>query len=172
MMMQLLAAGGKEVLTDAKRSADEDNPLGYLEFEKAQNLARDVSWLPQARGKVVKIVAQLLPFLPPSEHYQVLFMERELGEVIASQAVMLTRQGRHGAGLDDQQLLATFRAQVERVRAHLARRAEFRILWVDYGALLENPAVGVERVARFLGTPFNVPAAVEAIRPELRRQRG
>src|SRR4029077_16977405 len=106
MMMQLLVAAGREALTDSKRPADEDNPLGYFEFEKTLELAKDVSWLPQARGKVVKIVAQLLPFLPTTEHYDVIFMERNLAEVISSQKAMLARQGRHGAALNDQQLTA------------------------------------------------------------------
>src|SRR5207247_2383577 len=61
LMMQLLVAAGREALTDSKRAADEDNPLGYFEFEKSIELARDTSWLQKARGKVVKIVAQLLP---------------------------------------------------------------------------------------------------------------
>src|SRR5262249_28489523 len=82
MMMQLLAAAGRETLSDAKRPADEDNPLGYFEFEQTLNLSKDSSWLPQARGKTVKIVAQLLPLLPRNEHYQIIFMERNLAEVV------------------------------------------------------------------------------------------
>src|SRR5262249_55423737 len=85
LMMQLLAAAGRHALTDSKRAADQDNPLGYFEFEKAINLTNDASWLSEARGKVVKIVAQLLPWLPLEEYYQIIFMQRDLQEVIASQ---------------------------------------------------------------------------------------
>ena len=94
LMMQLLSAAGRAALTDGKRDDDEDNPLGYFELEQARELAKDASWIPQARGKVVKIVAQLLPFLPPGQHYNVVFMERNMAEVIASQNAMLARQGR------------------------------------------------------------------------------
>jgi predicted AlkP superfamily phosphohydrolase/phosphomutase/tetratricopeptide (TPR) repeat protein len=172
MMMQLLAAAGRETLTDAKRAADEDNPRGYLEFERTLNLARDAAWVPQARGKAVKIVAQLLPFLPADEHYDVILMERNLEEVIASQKAMLARQGRSGAELTEQQLLATYTAQLQRVRAQLSRRPEIRILSVDYSKLLAGPGAGVERVARFLGGAFNCEGAAGAVRPELRRQKG
>jgi len=170
MMMQLLAGAGRQLLTDSKRAADEDNPLGYFEFEKTLELAKDVSWLPQARGKVVKIVAQLLPFLPATEHYHVIFMERNLAEVISSQKAMLARQGRHGAELHDEQLMATYSQQLQRVRNQLARRPEIRSLAVNYSHLLADPTAGLERLAQFLGPPFDKQAAAQTIRPELRRQ--
>jgi len=171
MMMQILVAAGREVLTDGKRVADEDNPQGYFEFEKTLELARNSSWLPQARGKVVKIVAQLLPLLPPQEHYQIIFMERNLEEVIASQQAMLLRQGRSGAALSRLQLREAYAAQVERVRHRLAQRSEVRTLFVNYAELLANASAGMERVARFLGEPFNREAATNCVRPELRRQK-
>ncbi|HKI70445.1 MAG TPA: sulfotransferase, partial [Verrucomicrobiae bacterium] len=171
LMMQLLTAAGIEALTDAKRAADEDNPLGYFEFEKTLALAKDNSWLPEARGKVVKIVAQLLPFLPRNEHYHVIFMERNLTEAIASQNAMLARQGRHGAELEERRLSETYAAQLSRVRKHLAKRSDIRTLFVNFESMLENPASGVERIANFLGGELNRKAAEETIRPELRHQK-
>ena len=171
MMMQLLVAAGREALADAKRAADEDNPLGYFEFEKTVHLAKDASWVPQARGKVVKLVAQLLPLLPRNEHYHILFMERNLTEVIASQNAMLARQRRRGAELETQQLEEAYTAQLRAVRGKLARRAEMRTLYVDYSGLLADPAGAVVRVAQFLGDPFDRTAAAGAVRPELRRQK-
>jgi len=171
MMMQLLVAAGREAWTDTNRAPDEDNPLGYFELEKTLHLAKDAAWMPQARGKAVKIVAQLLPFLPRNEHYHVLFMERNLDEVLASQQAMLDRQGRRGAELDRQRLLNAFTAQLQRVSDQLARRPEIRTLRVNYGGLLANPSAGVDRIEAFLGSPFNRDAAESAVRPDLRRQK-
>jgi predicted AlkP superfamily phosphohydrolase/phosphomutase/tetratricopeptide (TPR) repeat protein len=171
MMMQLLKAAGRTVLTDEKRTPDEDNPLGYLEFEKTLTLTRDSSWLPEARGKVVKIVAQLLPSLPPGEHYHIVLMDRDLKEVIASQKAMLTRQHRQGAELDERTLVETYASQMRRVLTRLGRRPEIRILSINYADLLSDPAGGVARIASFLGPPFDVEASIESIRPELRRQK-
>jgi tetratricopeptide (TPR) repeat protein len=170
MMMQILQAGGRDPLTDNKRTADEDNPLGYFEFEKTLELARDTSWVPQARGKVIKIVAQLLPFLPRDEHYNVLLMERDLAEVISSQRVMLARQGRQGTTLEEERLKETFLAQMNRVRSQIRERPELRILTVNFAELLATPAAGVERIAHFLGGAFDQAAAIRSVRPELRRQ--
>jgi predicted AlkP superfamily phosphohydrolase/phosphomutase/tetratricopeptide (TPR) repeat protein len=171
MMMQLLVAAGREALTDSKRAADEDNPLGYLEFEKTLSLAKDVSWIPQARGKVVKIVAQLLPFLPANEHYRIIFMQRDLGEVIGSQKTMLERRGSHGADLNEADLRKVYMEQLERVSTQIARRSEIRTLAVNYNELLREPEKGVGRVAAFLGEPFSFEKAVGTIHPELQRQK-
>src|SRR5262245_40494991 len=94
LMMQLLDAGGVEVVTDGVRAADPDNPRGYYEFEKVKQVKRDASWLPGVRGKAVKMVSQLLLDLPPTERYRVVFMERDLAETIDSQERMLQRLGR------------------------------------------------------------------------------
>lgn len=170
MMMQLLVAAGRQALHDGRRRADDDNPLGYFEFEKTLTLAKDSSWISMARGKAIKIVAQLLPQLPHDEHYQVIFMDRDLTEVIASQNSMLAGQGRRGADLDQQKLRETYEAQLQRVHNQLARRPEIRLLPVNYGEFLADPSTGIERLAQFLGDPFDRDAAARAVHPELRRQ--
>jgi predicted AlkP superfamily phosphohydrolase/phosphomutase/tetratricopeptide (TPR) repeat protein len=171
LMMQLLVAAGRQALTDSKRAADQDNPLGYFEFEKAIELAKDTSWLQQARGKVVKIVAQLLPHLPSNEHYHIIFMERDLTEVIASQKTMLARQSRRGAELDEQKLRHTYTSQLNRVHTQLARRPEVRMLTVSYSDLVADPMTQVSALAEFLRAPFDSQAAANAVRPDLHRQK-
>jgi hypothetical protein len=158
------------VLTDNKRGPDEDNPLGYFEFEKATGLSKDGSWVPSARGKVVKLVAQLLPFLPADEYCQIILMKRDLREVIASQTAMLERQGRRRSGLDEAELARTYSDQMKRVVKALAARPRTRALVVDYAELLAEPEAGVGRIASFLGGSFNREAALAAVHPELRRQ--
>ena len=96
-MMQILDAGGVEVVTDNLRTADSDNPRGYYEFEKVKQVKRDASWLPGIRGKAVKMVSQLLLDLPPTERYRVVFMERDFAEMLDSQERMLRRLGREAA---------------------------------------------------------------------------
>src|SRR5262245_19571590 len=97
LMMQVLDAGGVEVVTDNVRAADTDNPRGYYEFEKVKQVKRDASWLPDTRGKAVKMVSQLLTDLPPTERYRVVFMERDFEEMLDSQERMLRRLGRPAA---------------------------------------------------------------------------
>ena len=62
MMMQMLQAGGFTCLTDELREADISNPKGYFEFEKVKGLRADNSWLPEAKGKVIKIISLVLKY--------------------------------------------------------------------------------------------------------------
>ncbi len=94
LMMQMLDRGGIPVVTDQVRVADDDNPRGYYEFEAVKRTKQDSSWLTGARGRAVKLVSSLLYDLPPTERYRVLFMQRELEEVLESQEKMLARLGR------------------------------------------------------------------------------
>lgn len=94
MMMKMLEAGGMKILTDSQRTADEDNPKGYYEFELVKLIQRDKSWLPRAKGKVVKIISELLKNLPPDYQYKAIFMRRNLAEILAFQRQMLIRRGR------------------------------------------------------------------------------
>jgi len=170
MMMQMLAAAGLEPYTDQRRAADEDNPRGYFEHENAARLRQDASWIPEARGKVVKIVAHLLPHLPPGEEYRIVFMHRNPEEVVASQRAMLARLGRAGGKLDDRILARTYTRQLVRVQTWFERRRQIQVLAVNYADALRDPANASARLARFLGQPFDEPSAAAAVNPSLRRQ--
>ena len=94
LMMQMLASGGLKTVTDNVRTADTDNPRGYYELEKVKKIKDDASWLPETRGKAFKMVSQLLFDLPPNERYRIIFMERDLDEMLVSQEAMLQRRAR------------------------------------------------------------------------------
>jgi tetratricopeptide (TPR) repeat protein len=170
MMMQVLAAAGLELYSDQRRAADEDNPRGYFEHEQVSRLHRDASWLPQARGKVVKIVANLLPYLPPAGQYCIIFLHRNLEEVVASQRKMLARLNRAGARLTDEELTRTYARQLVTVQTWLRNRPETPVLAVKYGDALPNPSALAARLASFLGAPFQQEAAAAAVDASLRRQ--
>lgn len=168
MMMQMLAAGGLAVLADETRAADDDNPRGYFEFDKAKRLRMDRSWLPAARGKAVKIVAHLLPLLPPRLRYRIIFMERDLDEVIASQHTMLDRKGRAGAALSDRKLAETFARQVREVKSVLLAR-KLPSLFVSHAEALRCPQEVAARVNGFLGGGLDHSAMAAAVDRSLHR---
>jgi tetratricopeptide (TPR) repeat protein len=170
LMMQMLAAGGLDLLSDGEREADEDNPRGYYELEKVKALRADASWLGDARGKVIKVIAQLLPHLPRDFHYQVIFMQRDLHEVLTSQAQMLERRGASGAALDQRRLAAAFEGQLERVRKHLVHR-EVPTHLVHYRDAVSNPLGVAEDLVGFCGQPLDLDAMAEVVDPALYRQR-
>ena len=84
-MMQMLSAGGLDVLTDGTREADENNKKGYLELEAVKNLKKDKRVIAAAKDKVVKVVSPLLQHLPPQFYYKIIMMERDVDEILLSQ---------------------------------------------------------------------------------------
>ena len=117
LMMQMLKAGGASLLIDEQRPADADNPNGYWEYTPVKRLSQDNSWMHQAEGKAVKVISALLQYLPPQHTYKIIFMQRPMQEVLASQAVMLERQGAQGDKADDQTLGTVFSAASRPYRA-------------------------------------------------------
>jgi predicted AlkP superfamily phosphohydrolase/phosphomutase/thioredoxin-like negative regulator of GroEL len=170
LMMQMLASGGLYPLHDNHRSADADNPRGYFEFALAKNIRMDDSWMPHARGRALKLIAQLLPFLPPNHEYRIILMERSLEEVLASQKVMLDRHGRKGAALSSEKLRAVYGEQLLRVTEVLEKR-KLPVLRVSHHEAISDPVDLAKRVADFLGLPLDLAAMAAAIDPSLHRQR-
>lgn len=173
MLMQMLAAGGMPILSDGVRGADPDNPRGYFELEAAKGLHSDGSFLEAADGQAVKIVAQLLPYLPPNHgrRYRVVFTHRDLDEVMASQSVMLERSGRAEANRDDAKLRETFQRQLVRVHDGLARRTDVDVLFVHYGEVVADPGTTARALAEFLGAGLDPEAMAAAVDASLHRQR-
>ena len=174
MMMQMLAAGGVTAFADDHRPADESNQRGYLEHTLARRLAVESSWVTQARGQAVKVVAQLVPHLPRTEKYRVVMMHRPLGEIVASQKKMLGRLGKDGGRITDGALGETFARQVSQVRSllvHLRKEGIVDVLDVKYHDVLESPATIAARLATFLGAGFDATKAAAAVDPSLRHER-
>jgi len=171
-MMQMLEAGGLEILTDRIRTADESNPQGYYELEKVKELDKggDTSWLEDARGKAVKIIAFLLRYLPDNHNYRVIFMQRELHEIIISQNKMLVQRG-ETSDADDDQVLDAFKQHLLRTRALMANRPCFERLDVSYNEILEDPAAQATRVSDFLGGALDVESMAAVVDPQLYRNR-
>src|SRR5258708_19458598 len=115
MMLRMLEAGGLPILTDGVRGADEDNPHGYLEWEAVKSLQRDASWVAAARGKGVKVIYYFLRDLPVDCHYRVIFMRRDIAEVLASQRPMLDRPGVRQQGPAPARMQRLFESELQEI---------------------------------------------------------
>lgn len=173
MMMQMLTAGGLDALTDEKRPADSDNQKGYFEYEPVKGMKRQSNWMPAAKGKALKVVAPLLRRLPPPDEfaYRIIFMERDLDEVIASQHTMIERLGKTGARQSDADLAKNFRKQLQLVQKFLSAGG-IPVLYVQHRDCIEKPAAQAERINRFLGGSLDEAAMAAIVSGELYRHRG
>jgi hypothetical protein len=155
MMMQILESGGMEVITDNIRKADEDNPLGYYEYERVKKIKDDTGWLKETRGKAFKMVSQLLYDLPSNENYKVIFMKRKMSEILASQGKMLERMGRSKDGISDEKMGEFFDKHLSKIIDWIEGRKYIDVLYIDYSDFLINPDEHIKTLNRFLDYKLN-----------------
>lgn len=172
LMMQMLSNGGMNALTDNKRKADVSNPKGYYEYDPVKNLEKDRKWVPKAKGKTVKVIAQLLQYLPDHDaemrplSYAIIFMERELEEVLQSQQVMVGKSSENTANL-----AVAFKKQVQRMKDLMEARPNVRICYLDYTRLLETPEEETKKIIRFLDIPLDKKKMMKSIDLSLYRNK-
>ncbi len=156
MMMKMLAEGGLPVLTDSIRTADEDNPNGYFELEQVKQLAEgQKTWLANADQKLVKVISALLEHLPPEHRYKILFMERQIPEILASQRKMLERRNEK-SNVSDAEMEAQFREHLKVIKYWLARQPNMEVMYVDYNRMMADPDAYCQKIADFVGQPLDV----------------
>ena len=119
------------------------------------------------RSKLSRICS---PSSREGEQYRLIFMHRDMREVVASQKAMLERLGRKGGELAEARLMRAYTQQLVRVQTWLRRRAEIPVLAAELRGGAGGPGGHGGRLARFLGEPFDAHGAAAAIEPSFRRQ--
>ncbi|MDB2657166.1 alkaline phosphatase family protein [Crocinitomicaceae bacterium] len=167
MMMQMLAVGGLNPLTDNVRKEDESNPKGYFEYEKTKRLHKDNSWLHEAEGKVIKVVAPLLKHLPANFRYKIVFMTRDLDEVLASQDKMLGRVG----AKPQEGVRESFEKELQKLDQRMEQEPGFEVIKIAFKDVVENPKEPAKLIAEFLGEDLDIQAMTDQVEAKLYRNR-
>jgi hypothetical protein len=171
LMMQMLVAGGMTPLADGERQPDPDNPRGYLEWERIKQLPNDPGCIAEAEGKVVKTISKLLLSLPAGHEYRIVFMQRPLPEVLASQDQMLKRRGTYKDGVDPAIITAAFEKHLRDVNAWFEGKPYVKTFRAPYHEVLNNSEKIAEQLAEFLEVALNVDAMIQEVDPSLYRNR-
>ncbi|MCZ6769072.1 MAG: sulfotransferase [Acidobacteria bacterium] len=173
MIMKMLKAGGITLLTDNIRKADQDNPQGYYELEKIKNLHReeDKSWIGDAKGKALKVISELLKELPSNSFFKLIFMDRDLEEVIISQNKMLIRRGEPSDPADNRKMMLLFEKHLRKVKNWIRQQSNFEVIFVDYKEVLEDPIGHAERIKDFLQRELDVKRMAGVVDKRLYRSR-
>ncbi len=173
MMMKILAEAGVPIVTDALRQADPDNPNGYYELEAVKQMSEgNAAWLAGTGGKAVKVVSSLLEYLPGQYSYKIIFMERQIGEILASQRKMLERRQK-SSEVDDARIADEFRKHLSLIKPWLARQPNMEVLYISYNSLVLNPEPYCRQVIDFIACePSHLERMISVPDRELYRNRG
>ncbi len=167
LMMQMLDKGGLITLTDDNRKADVSNPKGYLEYDPVMSLHKDNTWLHKAQNKSVKIVAPLLKFLDPKYRYKIIFMNRNINEVIKSQQKMIGK---------DPEVLPTklyngYTKLLNQVEVWKEKEPSVELIYVDYKDALYNTEEVSNNIKNFLGLKLDLESMRSCVDRSLYRNR-
>jgi len=172
MMIKMLAVGGIEPLTDNVRLADENNPNGYYEFERVKKLKDgDTAWVESAVGKSVKVISPLLQSLPADYYYRIVFMQRNIQEVLASQQKMLFNRGEAPGQVSDEQLAEIYQKHLRNIVTWLDEQPKMQTLYVHYNQLLRDPWPELKQVDQFLDGRLNLDEMLKVVDSNLYHQR-
>ena len=171
MMMRMLEAGGIEILFDNRRKADEDNPKGYYEFEKVKTIKKDSSWLASAESKAFKMVSMLLYDLPSNWEYRIVFMKRNIDEILASQKRMLERSDRNNSNVSDKEMSILFNKHLAEVEKWLGKQNNINTLYISYNDTILKPLEAIQKLNRFLGNELYIDKMAKIVNKSLYRQR-
>ena len=172
MMMKMLESAGLEILTDNQRTADANNPKGYYEYERVKQLkAGDFDWLSAAQGKVVKVISALLEYLPNQFQYKIIFMRRNMDEVLSSQRQMLIRNGKQDDNVSDQKLAELYENHLKGIETWLEHQPNMTHLYVSYNQILGDPLPDLNRITQFLGGNLDTKMMLRVVDQNLYRER-
>ena len=173
MMMRMLEAGGIAPFTDGERVADIDNPEGYYEYERVKGLEQDPDkrWVREARGRALKVISFLLRHLPDENAYRIVYMRRNLEEVLKSQDKMLGRLGHGAGGGGPEATKEAYRNDIVAARLLARKRPNMELIEVDYAEAIADPAGAARRVNEFLGGGLDEGAMAAAVNERLYRNR-
>lgn len=172
-MMQILEKAGLHPLTDQLRTADIDNQQGYYEYEPVKFMKDgDLHWMDLAEGKVIKIISHLLAYLPPKYRYKIVFMQRNLVEVVASQNRMLENKGAVASkSTDDEELEHVFAAHIKQIKDWISDQPNVEAVFVEYNLLVQNPAATLKPVEEFLTIALTKPQILAIVDAKYYRHR-
>ncbi|NUM51414.1 MAG: alkaline phosphatase family protein [Flavobacteriales bacterium] len=171
MLMQMLQQTELEIFTDNERQADENNPKGYLEHEAVKRLARDKAWLPLANGKVVKIISHLLVHLPSRFKYKIIFIHRNLNEILSSQHKMLVREGKIKEGEFRAGLQMAYKENLKRIAMWESSNSNVEMLHLKYAEIIENTEVEALKIKTFLKIKTDTKKMAEVVEKKLYRNK-
>ncbi|MCI0711718.1 MAG: sulfotransferase family protein [Chloroflexi bacterium] len=173
MMMQMLDKGGIPPLVDGIRTPDVDNPKGYYEFERVKKLPEgDYEWLDDAKGKVVKVISALLTDLPPLYDYKIIFMQREIDEVLQSQKKMLIKDGKPTDAVTDEELTELYQQHLDTIDEWVDAQDNITIHYASYNAMLKDAREPLQKINKVLDNRLDIEAMLNVIDQSLYRNRG
>ncbi len=176
LLMQMLGAGGISLLYDSERLPDEFNPYGYYEHQIIHNLAKtsDISCLQQYKGYAVKIISPILVKLTITFPARIIYIKRDLQEVIVSQQKMSYKNkllNISSLSLDQKKLLNIFEKHTQQMMSFILHNPNLKLLEVNFSEVFSHSENIINSIDKFLDGNLERTGMKSVIKPELYRNK-
>jgi hypothetical protein len=131
------------------------------------SIHKDNSWLELAQNKSVKVVAPLLKFLSPKYRYKVIFMNRDLSEIIKSQQKMIGKN----ADVLPLKLFEAYQKQLKQVEIWKNKEPGVEIIYLDYKQVLDQTEEVAKKLSSFIGLELNTSEMITCVDKTLYRNK-
>lgn len=166
LLMQLCAAAKAPILSDSVRKEDLNNPKGYFELEAVKGIVKNNAFLKEADGKTIKVVAPLVTFIDLTLTYRVVFVLRDLDEVLSSQEKMLGKDQQ-----DQREKLKTIYETHITKSKHFLEANHIPYLEVQHRDLLTQPDESLGKLIDFCQWDTTIDQLKQVIDASLYRNR-
>lgn len=170
MMMQILDSGGIPIAFTESRKADTNNPKGYYELEGGKiinALMKGTFPMQTYQGRFIKITAYGLSFLPSTGGYKIIYMERNLDEVLDSMEKMS-----HVIDMSREETKQSFKRLNEKVKKEIQTKENIDVLFINYNEMLKDSQPNVRKICEFIGPyDFDTAKMISVVDTQLYRQR-
>ncbi len=170
LMMQILEVNGFDILTDNVKTADESNPKGYYEYGKVKKIIKDNNWISEAEGKTIKVIVQLLFYLPLNFNYKIILMERNIDEILDSQAKMLQMLG-NKKQIPSDILRKTFQQQMDKSINWMQLQPNIESVRISFGNLFRSPDEELKKLIHLFDGKIEYDISRNVINPALYREK-
>ena len=126
---------------------------------------KDNSWMNKAQNKTVKIVATLLNKIDEQYRYKIIFMTRDLNEILKSQQKMIGKT----EDVFPVKLYNKFQKLLSNIEVWKKKEPGVELIYLDYKDVLDNPESTVKSIERFLGVPLYRSEMINCIDKKLYR---
>jgi hypothetical protein len=169
LMMQILKAIGIPIAYDNSRQSDAHNPKGYFELENGMIINKLMNGkfnMEDYKGKFIKITSYGLKYLPQGFNYKIIYMMRNLDEVLDSMQKMskIVESDRK----ENRDLLNKLNMYT---LGCLTTDKRTKFVCIDYNELMSRPKQEIQKINSLLGIEVDIKKALGVIEPNLYRDR-
>ena len=156
IIIEGLKVKGHKILNEHISNIDKGVTGDMLEFDKIEQITNNTLWFEEGEEWVVSLVSVLIKKLPLENNYNVIFVERDVDSIIASNENIFSNIITDNVNVIQDDLKRAFiETHANRVKKWLLQNPNFNPIFIDYDKLIEKPIETMNQIDKKLKLSFS-----------------